>query len=105
MTAATVTEQEAVDRGWAAYRAAMDAMWPESVRRCVGARVADLLDALETYSLILNEDLHPVAAFEGIEPGGQAYDQAMTRAAANVTEMTGELVRVFPACGTEGSGQ
>jgi hypothetical protein len=104
MSAATATEQASVTRGQSAYRAAMDAMWPESVRRCVGARTQDLRDALETYSLVLNEDLHPAEAFGDIEPGDQAYDQAIARAARNVDEMTDELVRVFPACGTEGSG-
>lgn len=105
MSIETAAEQATVNRAQAAVRTAMNAMWPESVRLHVGSAVADLLDALEVYSLVLNEEIHPAAAFEDIEPGDLAYDQAIARAARNVTVMTDELVRVFPACGTEGSGE
>ena len=77
---ATATPSEIVTRGGNAYRNAMNAVWPKSVRRHVGHAAMDLHEALRMYSLTLSED-----------------------AASGVAEATDALIRVFPGCaGIEG---
>src|ERR1039458_10871581 len=46
-----IAEQRAIDRGWAIYRRAMKAEWPDEA---IGLTVADLYKALEIYSDISN---------------------------------------------------
>lgn len=94
----TAAEAAAIDRGWAVYRNATDSMWPGSVRRHVSDAISDLHEALEVFGLVLNEDIHPVAAYSDIEPGDQAYDQAIAKGAQDVADLTAELIRVFPGC-------
>ena len=102
-TEARTAEEAAIDRGWATFRNAMNTMWPASVRNAVKRPVADLLDALELYSELLNEDIHPATAYDDLaDHRDDALAVALERAAQAVGEQADELVRVFPACALEG---
>ena len=94
----TAAEAAAIERGWVVYRNATDSMWPVAVRRHVGDAIEELHEALVIHGLVVNEDIHPVAAYDDIEPGDQAYDQAIAKGARDVADLTAELIRVFPAC-------
>lgn len=98
-TAAEITDT-AVDRGWETWHNAMNAMWPESVRKAARGPVGELLDALELYSELLNEDISAAEGYSDLT--GDDLAVALERAARDVDERAGDLVRVFPACGTEG---
>lgn len=97
---ALTTAEAAVDRGWETWHNAMNAMWPESIRNAIRGPAGELLDALELYSELLNEDIRPADAYDGLE--GDALAVALERAAQAVSERAAGLVRVFPACSTEG---
>ena len=97
-------EAAAIERGWAVYRRAQDAMWPESVRRTIAAAVMDLHGALDLYGYLLNDLIRPasVDGWDDLEHEPEAYAIGMERATRDVAEWTDELIRVFPACGDEG---
>ena len=96
---ATTTEATVIDRGWAAYHNAVNAMWPESIRKHIGGAATDLYDALELYGDILSEVTHPAAHWDDLAYEDDAYAMALERAAQAVSEWTDELIRVFPAAG------
>ena len=68
-------EAAAIERGWAVYRRAQDAMWPESVRRTIAAAVMDLHGALDLYGYLLNDLIHPasVDGWDDLEHEPEAY--------------------------------
>ena len=100
-TIALTTTDATVDRGWETWHNAMNAMWPESIRKAIRGVTGELLDALELYGELLNEDISPAEAYDDLGGRGDLA-AALERAAKAVGERTAELVRVFPACGTEG---
>ena len=99
-TIALTTAEATVDRGWETWHNAMNAMWPESIRKAVRGPVGELHDALELYGELLNGDIRPADAYDDLQ--GDALTAALERAAQAVDERAAGLVRVFPACGTEG---
>jgi hypothetical protein len=95
-----IAEQRAIDRGWAIYRRAMKAEWPDEA---IGLTVADLYKALEIYSDISNELTHPAAEWPELEHEPEAFAIALQKAAEDVTGWSAEMVRVLPAAAEGGT--
>jgi hypothetical protein len=65
----------------------------------------DLRDAGETYDALNANIIHPGRIWPELEHEDEAYAIGLDRAAANVAELTGELIRLFPACEVKAEGE
>jgi hypothetical protein len=91
------TADEIVARGWETYRRAMESEWPGGDGSAVGVLVWDLHDALDTYSALLNDLIHPAAEWPDLADHPEPKHEALRRAAQDAADWEAELIRVFPA--------
>jgi hypothetical protein len=100
--AAVCAEQSAITRGWALWRRALQAEWPDGDRRVIGRMATDLREALDLYGAILSEEIHPASEWPELEDDPEAYASALGKASQDVTGWANELVRVLPAAAEGG---
>ena len=96
MTAPTITEAEAIGRGWYACRRVRWAVWPDRNREAIREAVAGLTEALETYRDLLTDATHPATAYPELEHDENAYDKALAMSAQDAGDWAAELDRLVP---------
>lgn len=84
--------------GTLAYSVSQSEVWPFTVRRAASGEADALLDALELYEDLERDLIHPASEYDDLRDHPEAKHAALVRAAQAVQDLTGELVRVFPAC-------
>ena len=101
MTTPTITEAEAIGKGWYAYRRVMRAEWPGS-GKAIAEAVEGVTLALETYRDLLSDTTHPATAYPELEYEDDAFDRALSMAARDAADWADELDRLVPAAGDGG---
>ena len=96
MTTPTVTEAGAIGRASVTYHRVMNSEWPAGKGDAIREALSGLLDARETYSALLNEDIHPASAYPELEHDGNAYDRALSMSAQDAGDWAAELDRLVP---------
>jgi hypothetical protein len=92
----TVTEAEAIGRGWYAYRRVVRAEWPAGRGEDISEAVKGVALALETYRDLLAETTHPGAVYPELEHEDDAYDKALSMTAQDAADWAAELDRLVP---------
>jgi hypothetical protein len=97
MTAVTLTRAEAaqIDRAHATLRRALNIPWPEAAAKVIGNAVADLQDALETHSGLVNDTLHWEAYDSDLRCYAEPYEVAVTKSAEDAEDAARYLAEVI----------
>jgi hypothetical protein len=96
VTTPTITEAEAIGRGWYAYRRVIRSEWPGGNGRDIAAAIEGVTDALETYMKLLADKIHPAVAYPELERDDNAYDKALAMSAQDAGDWAAELDRLVP---------
>ena len=94
MTVTDIT-RDPIAYGWQVYRHAIESEWRG---KTIGVLAADLHDALDLHSALLNDLIHPAAEWGDLASDPEAKHVALQRAAEDVAEWAAELARVLQGC-------
>ena len=95
----TLAELAAMERAASACIRAGFITWPSPELR---AALVNLADAMGVYSDIRSDRLHPASEWPDLEHEPEAFHVALSRAAQDVADLTGELERLTAESGDEG---
>lgn len=96
MTTPTVTEAAAARAAWDTYHRVMNAEWPGGKGDAIREALDGLTGSLETYSLVLNEDIHPASAYGELAGDGEALSKALEMSLKDAGDWAAELDRLVP---------
>jgi hypothetical protein len=90
------TPDEVHEYGRMVWERATSPVWPRSARITGENQAGALLDALEEFESIRDEITHPAAWYDDLAGEPEAKYAALVMTAQAITDLTAELVRVFP---------
>lgn len=96
MSVETLSEAAVITRGWLVYQRVMRSEWPAN-GDVIAAACEDLRAALETYRDLLGRVTDPSDAYFDLDPGDDAFGQALSKTTADVAGWADELDRLVPA--------
>ena len=87
---------------WGVIARAKEIPWPALGGRELAEAMMDLHDALDLYGCIRDRVIHPASAFPELDGSGDAFDEALRKAAEDARADAGYLIEVIGThCGAE----
>ena len=96
MTAPTVTATATAKAAWDTCHRVMNSEWPGGNGDAIREALDGLTGSLETYSLVLNEDIHPASAYGELAGDGEALSRALAMSLKDAADWAAELDRLVP---------
>jgi hypothetical protein len=87
---------------WGVLARAKEIPWPALGGRELAEAITDLSEALDLYGCIRDRIIHPASAFPELDGSGDAFDEALRKAAEDARADAGYLIAVIGThCGGE----